>query len=519
MSILQVEHVTHSYGDKTILRDVSFRLFAGEHVGLVGLNGAGKSTLMRILTGELIPDQGNVRWLPGIEPGYLEQHFEPESGDTVRDVLRGAFAPLFRIEKETLQLAERMASCAGSELDGLLRRYADALNVLEASGFYSLDATIEKVAAGLGLTAIGLDTAVRRLSGGQRTKVLLAKLLLQQPKALLLDEPTNYLDADHVAWLADYLKSYPHAFILISHDTAFLQAVVNVIYHLEHQQLMRYAGSYTDFLSAYELRKHQVWDAYERQQEEIRKLETYIQKNKARASTAKLAKSREKRLDKIERIERPSLSPKPNFAFRVHVQPAGIVMEAKRLVVGYDRALLPPFDVKLKRGAKVAIVGANGIGKSTTLKTVLGFIPPLGGEVSLGDRAHPAYFAQHVSSEAEHTALEEIWSAFPTLTQKQVRTALARCGLRSELALKPLKTLSGGEQTKVRLCRLMLSDSNWLVLDEPTNHLDTEAKAALQQALRAYSGTVLVVTHEPEFYEDWVTDVWNLESWRKPLFS
>lgn len=513
MSLLNVERLTHSFGDKTIFRNLSFRLLAGEHVGLVGANGVGKSTLMKILSGQLLPDQGSIQWLSGLHLGHLEQHIHLQPTETVYEYLQSAFATLFDTEALMLTIAEQMSTAQGDHLNQLLNRYSQLQETLDHGDFYLIQSKIEEVARGLGLIEIGLDKEVEQLSGGQRTKLLLAKLLLQQPQVLLLDEPSNYLDDVHITWLTDYLKEYPYSFILISHDATVMDAVVNVIYHLEHQTLNRYIGNYTQFLAAYELRKNEVLHVYHQQQEEIKKLETYVQKNRARAATAKLAKSREKRLAKIERIDKPTILPKPTFKFRVAIQPTSVTMEAKQLLIGYDQPLLPPIDVKLKYGDKVALIGYNGIGKSTSIKTILGLIPKLGGEVTFGERVMPAYFAQEDHSSDSHTAIEDVWQSFPHLTQKEIRAALARCGLKAEHIVQPIKTLSGGEQSKLRLCKLMLTDNNWLILDEPTNHLDASAQEALRESLIAYPGTVLLVSHDPSFYKDWISYIWNIESW------
>ncbi len=515
MSILEVNGLIHSYGEKSVLHDISFRMLKGEHIGLVGANGAGKSTLFKIITGQLLPDAGNIVWHPAARSGNLEQHIELTAGQSLRAYLQGAFQELYDAEKEMLSLTEQMANNTEKQLERLLNRYSTLQMKLEQHDFYGVDAQIEAVADGLGLTQLGLDTDVEELSGGQRTKLLLAKLLLQQPDVLLLDEPTNYLDTAHITWLRDYLQNYPHAFMLITHDTTFMNAVVNVIYHLEHKQLNRYPGTYLDFTKAYELRKKQIHQQYERQQEEIQKLETYVQKNKARASTAKQAKSREKKLQKIVRIEKPINNPIPAFSFTVSEQPTRVILEAKDLDIGYGKPLFSGINLKLERGEKVAITGQNGIGKTTTLKTLLGELPALGGSVSIGDRVIPAYFSQEAQETGNQTALEEVWSAFPDLTQKEVRTKLAKCGLTTEHIFQPLTTLSGGEQTKVRLCKLQLADSNLLLLDEPTNHLDKITKEALQQALRDYKGTLILVSHEPAFYEDWVSQVWDMETLRE----
>ncbi|WP_449355402.1 ABC-F family ATP-binding cassette domain-containing protein [Virgibacillus natechei] len=514
MSILDVQGLTHSFGDKFIFRDVTFRMLKGEHIGLVGPNGAGKSTLLNLLTGELLPDSGDIAWHPHIKSGNLAQHIDLTAGESLHTFLQGAFRQLFNAEKEMMGLTEKMADPEYTELEAALNRYSDLQMHLEQNDFYSIDAKIEEVAAGLGLTSLGMDTDVVNLSGGQRTKLLLAKLLLQEPDVLLLDEPTNYLDTAHIDWLTNYLKAYPHAFMLISHDTAFMNAIVNVIYHLEHKQLTRYVGDYEQFEAVYELRKQQIHQQFERQQEEINKLETYVQKNKARASTAKQAKSREKKLQKIERLEKPNANPKPNFSFTVARQPVSVLLKANDLQVGYRNPLFSAINLELRRGEKVALVGHNGIGKTTTLKTLLGELPALSGSVSIGDRVRPVYFEQEINSHITHTALEDVWSTYPELTQKEVRQNLARCGLKSEHIFQPLKSLSGGEQTKVRLCRLMLAKSNWLILDEPTNHLDVDTKVALKEALSNYDGTILLVSHDQDFYQDWVTKVWDVENWQ-----
>jgi len=513
MSIIDVQNLKHGFGDKTVLRDVSFRMMKEEHIGLVGPNGAGKSTLLNILTGKLLPDAGDISWHPNVKAGNLEQHINLNTEDSIRTFLQGAFSHLFDAEKEMLSLTEEMSLLNSTELDSALKRYSELQTWLEQSNFYGIDATIEEVAAGLGITRLGMDTDVGNLSGGQRTKLLLAKLLLQKPDLLLLDEPTNYLDTAHIEWLSSYLKDYPHAFLLITHDTQFMNEVVHVVFHLEHQTLTRYTGNYKRFEAAYKLRRRQIYQQFERQQEEIKKLETYVQKNKARASTAKQAKSREKKLQKIERIEKPTSNPPARFSFYVSHQPESVLLEAQDLSVGYKSALFSSIHLKLVRGAKVALTGHNGIGKTTTLKTLLGELPALGGTVSIGDRVMPAYFEQEYHAHATHTALAEIWSAYPSLTQKEVRKKLARCGLKTEHIFQPLKSLSGGEQTKVRLCKLMLTGSNLLILDEPTNHLDVNTKEALQEALIAYDGTIILVSHEPSFYEDWVSEVWDLEKW------
>ncbi|MDA8227971.1 MAG: ABC-F family ATP-binding cassette domain-containing protein [Desulfitobacterium hafniense] len=513
MSILNVENVTHGFGGRQILEDATFRLLKGEHVGLVGANGAGKSSFLNIITGQLIPDKGRVEWSNRVTVGYLDQHAVLTKGKSIRDVLKEAFKGMFDLEAEMLQMYDLMGTASEEEMTKLMEEVGEIQSILEHNGFYMIDAKIEEVANGLGLGAIGLDKDVTDLSGGQRTKVLLTKLLLQNPSILILDEPTNYLDFEHIEWLKRYLINYENAFILVSHDVPFMNSVVNVIYHVENAILTRYTGNYDQFLQLYELRKEQDLKAYEKQQKEVDRLEDFIARNKARISTTGRAKSRQKQLDKMELIEKPKERIKPTFKFTEARTPGRMIFEAKNLVLGYDEPLTKPLNLTLERNQKVAIRGVNGVGKSTLLKTLLGVIPPVSGEVKLGDYLYPGYFEQESSRDNNNTALEEIWAEYPGLTNYEARAALARCGLTTEHITSKMMVLSGGENAKVRLCKLMLKDVNWLVLDEPTNHLDVDAKEELKKAITEFKGTVVVVSHEPEFYEDWVTGVWNLEEW------
>ncbi|WP_422124077.1 ABC-F family ATP-binding cassette domain-containing protein [Planococcus sp. X10-3] len=511
MSLLTVENLSHTFGDRTLFNDVSFRLIEGEHVGLVGANGVGKSTMMNILTGKLIHDEGRVEWQPRTHYGYLDQHTQLQPGRTIRETMQDAFLPLYKKEEELNEIAMKMGE-PDADLEELMEQMAEAQDTLDAGDFYTLDGKIDEIARGLGLDAIGLERPVEALSGGQRTKLLLAKLLLEKPKVLLLDEPTNYLDEEHIQWLVNYLKNYPHAFLLISHDTEFMSSVTGVIFHLEFSRLSRYTASYEKFIELAELAKQQHLDAYERQEDMIKKTETFIAKNKARASTTGRAKSRQKQLDRMDRIDKPEVAAKPQFAFKETRSPSRYVVEAEALSIGYDNPLLPPLSFMIERGEKIALVGMNGVGKSTLLKTMLGKIKPLDGNVLLGEYLTPSYFEQETKAPT-HTPLDEIWAAYPSMDQGQVRGALARTGLKNEHISRSMTQLSGGEQAKVRLCKLMMEESNWLIFDEPTNHLDIDAKAELKRAMQAYKGTIVLVSHEPEFYEGLATKVWDVEEW------
>lgn len=512
MSLLTVEELSHGFGERVLFQNVSFRLLAGEHVGLVGANGVGKSTMMNILTGKVLKDSGKVEWTPRVEYGYLDQHTTLTPGKTIREVLKDAFLPLLEQERELNAITDKMSDATPEELELLLEQMGDIQDRLETSGFYLLDVKVEEMANGLGIDAIGLERDVASLSGGQRTKVLLAKLLLEKPMVLLLDEPTNYLDVEHIQWLTNYLKNYPYAFLLISHDTDFMNQVVSIIYHLEFSKLTRYTANYEKFLSMAEMNKNQHISAYEKQQEFIKKQEDFIQRNKARASTSGRAKSREKQLDRIDRIDRPETAMKPTFVFKDARTSGKMVFLAEDMEIGYTFPLLPKMNVMIERGEKIAIVGCNGVGKSTLLKTILGKIEPYSGKTEHGDFLFPAYFEQETKA-GNVTPIEDVWNSFPHMNQNEVRGALARCGLTNEHITRSLNMLSGGEQAKVRLCKLLMNESNWILFDEPTNHLDVVAKEELKRALKAFKGTVLLVSHEPEFYEDWVTKTWNVEEW------
>ena len=512
MSVLTVENVSYGFGSRKILDNASFRLLKGEHVGLVGANGEGKSTFLNIITGTQIPDDGTVTWCKHITTGYLDQSSTLTKGKTIREVLREAFTDMYLKEQEMLEMYDRMSNCNEEEMASLLEDVGEIQEMLEHSSFYMLDTRIEEYANGLGLRDIGLDTDVGNLSGGQRTKVLLTKLLLENPMILILDEPTNFLDENHIAWLTNLLQNYENSFILVSHDVPFLNSVVNVVYHVENAILTRYKGDYNNFLVMSELKKRQLEQAYDKQQKEIANLEDFISRNKARVATTNMAKSRQKKLDKMDVIELGKEKIKPIFSFTSARTTGKVVIEAKELVLGYDEPLTAPLNLQLERGQKIAIKGVNGLGKSTLLKTLLGILPPISGTVELDTFVETGYFEQEKAA-GSNTAHDEIWRAFPSMTNAQVRGALAKCGLTAEHIGSQMKVLSGGENAKVRLCKLMLQSMNLLVLDEPTNHLDVDAKEALKTALSEYRGTLLLVSHEPDFYLDIVSGIWNLEEW------
>ncbi len=513
MSILNVEHLTHGFGDRAIFNDVSFRLLKGEHIGLIGANGEGKSTFMNIITDKLMPDEGKVEWAKNVRVGYLDQHTALEKGMSVRTVLSSAFDFLFQWETRMNELCDQMGEASPEELEDMMEELGTIQDLLTLHDFYMIDSKVEEVARALGLLDLGLDRDVTDLSGGQRTKVLLAKLLLEKPDILLLDEPTNYLDAEHIEWLKRYLNEYENAFILISHDIPFLNSVINLIYHMDNQELNRYVGDYDKFQEVYAMKKSQLEAAYNKQQKEIADLKDFVARNKARVATRNMAMSRQKKLDKMDVIELAHEKPKPEFYFKEARTPGRYIFQTGDLIIGYDEPLSSPLNLEMERGQKIVLTGANGIGKTTLLKSILGLIPPLGGSVEQGDYLHIGYFEQEMSQDINTTCIEEIWQEFPGFTQYEVRSALAKCGLTTKHIESKVKVLSGGEQAKVRLCKLINRETNILLLDEPTNHLDVDAKAELRRALSAYKGSILMVCHEPEFYDGLATDVWDCSRW------
>lgn len=517
MSILNVEHLTHGFGDRAIFQDVSFRLLKGEHIGLIGANGEGKSTFMNIITGKLMPDEGKIEWAKNVRVGYLDQHTALAKGMTIRDALAGAFDFLFEMKARMNEICEQMGDASEEELNAYMEELGTIQELLTAHDFYLIDSKIEEVARALGLLELGLDKDVTDLSGGQRTKVLLAKLLLEKPDILLLDEPTNYLDAEHIAWLKRYLNEYENAFILISHDIPFLNSVINLIYHMDNQQLNRYPGDYDKFQEVYAMKKAQLTAAYQKQQKEIADLKDFVARNKARVSTRNMAMSRQKKLDKMDKIELAAEKPKPEFHFKEARTPGRYIFQTQDLVIGYEEPLSSPLTLEMERGSKIVLTGANGIGKTTLLKSILGLIPPLSGSVTLGDYLSIGYFEQEMDQGITTTCIEEIWKEFPGFTQYEVRSALAKCGLTTKHIESLVRVLSGGEQAKVRLCKLINQETNVLLLDEPTNHLDVEAKAELKRALTEYRGSILMVCHEPEFYQGLATDVWDCTKWTTRL--
>lgn len=502
MSILDIKGLSHRYDERDLFVNSDLTVNNGEHIGVVGLNGAGKSTFINILAGKLLQDEGEVKRLPGLRIGYLDQHATLPKDETVMAYLRDAFSYLDELNLKLEEIYEKMGKADGDELDRLIEKSAKMQQRLDDSGYYDLDSQIKKVANGLGVNKFGYDAVIGTLSGGERAKLMLSKLLLEEHDLTLLDEPTNFLDIEHVEWLVKYLTSYKKTFLVISHDVAFLNRVATTIVSIENGQIRKFSGNYDKYLEQREMLNKQYEAAYDRQQAEIKKMQDYIAKNGARASTAGMANSRKKMLDRIEVMAKPTVERDCSFTFPYAELNTKDMLVIKNLKVGYDRQLIPDVSLHINSRDKVWIRGTNGVGKTTLVKTLLRKIPSLGGAFLFHPAAKIGYIEQELKFDNGNlSAYGAYLDAYPRSSQKEIRAALAKVGLGGELATKPVSTLSGGEMMRLKLAITGNSSSNILILDEPTNHLDVKAKKALKEALLAYEGALLLVTHEPDFAE------------------
>lgn len=513
MSLLNIQNLTYHIGDKTLYQNAHFVLLPGEHVGITGANGVGKTTLLRLLQSELLPDAGKIEWQPLVKVGYLDQHAQLNPALSVREHLRQAFSELYELEAQMMAIY----SCPEKSVAlNYLNQAAEIQTKLESESFYTLDNRIEAVADGLGINAFGMETRLADLSGGQRHKVLLAQLLLIAPKVLLLDEPTNYLDHSHIQWLTEYLQHFAGAFMVVSHDQHFLNDVTTHICDIDKQSIRKFKGNVAKAMAQKTKDEATYIKQHQAQQKHIEKLESFIAKNGAGVN-ASIANGRKKQLNRIERMVAPELRKPMSLSFLQSGLSASEGLKADQLGIGYSHLLLPRLSLTIHRGEKVAILGFNGVGKSTLLKTLIGELPPLMGKVDIAHGVKLGYFSQELAwHDPQMTPVNIIKAASATLDDKSARQKLAAVGIGGKLALQPIASLSGGEQTKVKLCALALKPTNILVLDEPTTHLDIEVKAVLQQALINYSGAIIVVSHEPSFVQGWPDRVIDIQQLNTP---
>lgn len=504
--LLNVEHLYKYFNGQALLKDINFTVEDREAVGLIGINGCGKSTLLNIITGREGYDKtpeglGSVNIAGKASIGFLRQNSGLNSELTIGEEMKNAFAPLLETLDKMKVLEKKMAD--GGDIDSISHEYAELSSYFEARDGYRIDVKIKQVLNGMGFGSTPTDRVISTLSGGEKTRLALAKLLLEEPNLLILDEPTNHLDFETLMWLEDYLKGYKGAIIIVSHDRYFLNKVCTRICEIEQGRLTSYRGDYSSYLVQKKMNSERQLKEYEAQQKEIAKLEDYVAKNLVRASTSKMAKSRQHMLDRIERIDKPLMYSKPpKIKLEYDIEPTKDIVRVVDcpLVVGEGadkKELIKSLTMNVRRGEHVAIIGANGIGKTSILKLIQGVIPHEGGNISWGGNVKISYFEQeHAILDPHKTVLEEIMDRYPRLSEQQARSVLGAVLLTGENVFKPISVLSGGERAKLCFAIMALNRGNVLVLDEPTNHLDLSTKEVLEDALAEFGGTIILVSHD-----------------------
>lgn len=506
--LLQVSSLSKSFLIDPILSNITFQVLERDKIGLVGVNGAGKSTLLKIIAGEISYDSGEIHKAKEAKIGYLAQNSGLQSNLTIIQEMEAVFEHLYTVERELRQLEQDIADPSLYEdekrAQDIMDRYAVKSDWFKENGGFEIKTKINSVLHGMGFGSFNLDTPISTLSGGQKTRLALAKILLQQPDLLMLDEPTNHLDIETLTWLENYLRAYPGAILIVSHDRYFLDAMTNTTIEIERHQAKKYTGNYSRFLEIKEAEYEIQLKHFEKQQDEIAKMEQFIQKNIVRASTTKRAQSRRKTLEKMERLDRPMGDLKrASFSFDIERLSGKDVMHIERLSFKFPEASAPLFSdisFSLQRGEMVALVGPNGVGKSTLLKIIVNQLLPTNGQVHFGSHVKLGYYDQeHQLLNGSNTILEEVWNAFPHFDEVKIRTVLGNFLFSGEDVLKRVSSLSGGEKARVSLSKLMLQQANFLILDEPTNHLDIYSREVLEAALMDYEGTVLFISHDRYF--------------------
>ncbi|QED46380.1 ABC-F family ATP-binding cassette domain-containing protein [Cytobacillus dafuensis] len=517
MILLQVNQLIKNFGAEVILSNIKLEVQTRDRIALVGRNGAGKSTLLKIIAGQMSHDSGDIIKPKEVEIGYLAQNTGLESERSIWDEMLTVFDHLQKLEKNLRRLEERMsepeAMANQEDYDRILKEYDERQVQFKELGGYQYESDIRSVLHGLNFQSFSYDTKISTLSGGQKTRLALGKLLLKKPDILILDEPTNHLDIDTLSWLEQYLQGYDGAILIVSHDRYFLDKVVTQVYELSRNQIRKYLGNYSSYLDQMAANYEREMKLYEKQQEEVAKLQDFIQRNLARASTTKRAQSRRKQLERMDLMDRPLGDEKSaSFGFQIDKQSGNEVLKAHSVAVGYSGEMISKdISFRITRGESFALVGPNGIGKSTLLKTIINKLPLLEGDLNFGSNVAIGYYDQE---QAELTSnkrvLNELWDDYPLKPEKEIRTVLGNFLFSGDDVLKTVSTLSGGEKARLALAKLMMQKANFLILDEPTNHLDLDSKEILENALIDYPGTILFVSHDRYFINRITTKVLEL---------
>ena len=512
MILLQTSKLTKLYSGTPILENVQFEVKKGERIAVVGRNGAGKSTLLKIIADEIDFDNGEIHKPQSVALGYFAQSSHVNSDDTIYNEMLKVFAETIKLKGQLEELSIKMAEedPSSEQYLKIIEHYQNLNHRFELLSGYTYESEINNILNRFKFNEIGFDQKISNLSGGQKTRLALAKLLLQKPDVLILDEPTNHLDIDTIEWLEGYLKKYSGAVVIVSHDRYFIDQIATTVYEIEYRKCTKYKGNYSDYMDQKAVAYASLMKQYEKQQKEISKMEDFISRNIVRASTTKRAQSRRKLLDKMERIEVPKINDKSiGITFEIDRRSGNDVLKVEDLTVGYpDQVISNHLDFHINRLDRVALIGPNGIGKSTILKTVAGDLPKISGEIYYGKSLDMGYFDQEQANlTSNNTVLNEVWNHFPTRLEKDIRTLLGNFLFTGDDVFKTVNQLSGGEKVRLTLCKLMLQKNNFLLLDEPTNHLDIDSKEMLELSLEDYEGTVFFISHDRYFIDKIATRI------------
>lgn len=524
MILLQINKLEKSYDGEVIFSDVDFEVKTGERIAIVGRNGAGKTTLMKIIAGVESYDEGNISKGKQVTMGYLTQQMTLDSNDTVMNEMKKPFKDVINIENKMKTLTDWLSIHADEYDQDIykekLSQYEALSNQYELMDGYNYESKIKTVLTGLDFKESDFDRQIQSFSGGQKTRLSMAQMLLSEPDLLLLDEPTNHLDMETTEWLENYLTHFKGAIVIISHDRYFLDKIVNQVYDVALGSVKKYVGNYSKFLKERDAHYEKVMAEYERQQSEIKKLETFVEKNITRASTSGMAKSRRKVLERMERIEKPRLDAKSaQINFEITRATGEDVLKVQNLDIGYSKSITPTINLEVKRHDRIAIIGPNGIGKSTLIKTIAQKIPALGGNIVYGSNIQIGYYDQKQAEFTSNmTILDYVWNQYAHMPEKDIRTILGRFLFTQEEVKKVINDLSGGEKARLQLALLMLEKNNVLILDEPTNHLDIDSKEMLEQALQNFEGTLLFVSHDRYFINELANNIFHITQNGNELF-